>query len=54
MAVLDTIFNTPDDRRAFTHDITQGKLTIIRYWPLGSPGSFAVDHLPLVPDQGPL
>lgn len=52
--MLDTIFNTPDDRRFFTDDIVQGKLIAIGYRPLGSPGSFYYDHLPVVPDQKPL
>lgn len=49
--MLDTFFATPGDRRAFTEDIVRGRLTAFRFWPLGSRGSFAYDHLPVVPDQ---
>lgn len=52
--MLDTIFNTPEDRKFFTDDIIEGRLTVISYSPHGSPGSFAYNHLRVVPDLKPL
>lgn len=52
--MLDTIFDTPEDRKFFTDDIIEGRLTVIRYSPHGSPGSFEYYHLPVVPELKPL
>ena len=51
MAVLDTVLNTPKDRRFLTDDIVQGKLIATGYSPHGSPTSFEYYHIKAVPDQ---